>query len=412
MTTPELSHENLLGPYRLLRVLGEGGMGTVYLAHDPSLDRQVAIKVLRFGGEGAAAGARGAAGGDGAGDVRQPGARAVAAMAKRFMREAQSAARLNHQNVVTIYSVGEHAARPYIVMEYVEGGSLAEHVRKSGPMHWRAAAEAMRDALRGLAAAHRAGIVHRDVKPANLMRARGNNGEEIIKLADFGLARVTAGIAGSRSHSTALDGELTFPGAFVGSPSYSSPEQVAGAHQLDGRADLYSLAATCYALLTGQPPFVEDDPADIMERHMSEPFPDVRLLAPSATVQMQSVLERASRKQPGERFGGAQEMLEAVERLLASPADVAAGAAQGSAAPRAAAAVGRDVPRRAEETVVALETRLAAARKASDSSTQLATLRTLYGLYAQLDRRDEATRAYREALAIHVKMHAPFGANN
>src|ERR1019366_102965 len=151
-------------------------------------------------------------------------------------------------------------------MEYVSGGSLAEELRKRGPLRWREAAAAVRDALLGLAAAHAAGVIHRDIKPANLMRAE--NGA--VKLVDFGLARVVYGPA---------DGEITYPGAFVGSPSYASPEQGAGVVRIDGRSDLYSLAAPWYALLPGQPPFVDDDPEQIMRMHRSEPFPDVRVLA-------------------------------------------------------------------------------------------------------------------------------------
>lgn len=366
MSLPVTSFQDTLGPYQLLRVLGEGGMGTVYLALDPALQRQVAIKVLRTKNGQAA---------------------------KRFLREAQSAARLNHPHVVTIHMIEPGSTRPYIVMEYVAGGSLAQRLRVNGPLHWRQAAGAMRDALRALAAAHRAGIVHRDVKPANLMCGRDVQGQEVIKLADFGLARM----------AQATDADLTFPGAFVGSPSYCSPEQIAGVAQIDGRADLYSLAATAYALLTGQPPFLADDPAEVMDRHMNETFPDARLLAPTVPAELEEVLAQASRKNPAERYAGAQAMLEAVEQVLGLPAECG-GRTASKVRPATAA-----VPEisRAEESVVELESRLAVAREQSDSSTQLSTLRTLYGLYAQLDRRQDALRAFREALVVHVKMHAP-----
>ncbi len=373
---PTTSHENTLGPYRLLRTLGEGGMGTVYLAHDDALNRHLALKILRPPANTATS------------------ERAAASVAKRFLREAQSAAKLNHPHVVIIYATGTHAGRPYIAMEYVEGGSLAQRLRGGGPLFWREAALALRDALRGLAAAHHAGIVHRDVKPANLMCARDSAGAPVIKLADFGLARLTS----------LADAELTFPGAFVGSPSYSAPEQITGSRQIDGRADLYSLAATAYALLTGQPPFVEDDPADIMERHLNTPFPDVRVLAPTAPPPLQALVARASRKRPEDRFPSARDMLAAVEELLQLPADLPTPALR---VPRSVVASAAMAPSRAGETVVELETRLAQARRCADSTTQLATLRTLYGLYAQLDRRQDARRAFREALVVHVKMRAP-----
>jgi serine/threonine protein kinase len=386
-TPPPISGDNTLGPYHLLCRLGEGGMGTVYLAHDPALDRRVALKVLR---------------------LPAAEARVTATLARRFLREARSAARINHPHVVTVYAVGEHANKPYLVMEYVEGGSLADALRREGPMPWRDATAAVRDALRALAASHARGVIHRDIKPANLMRARDTEGREIVKLVDFGLARVvTDGPA---------DADLTFPGAFVGSPSYASPEQAAGASLIDGRADLYALAATWFALLSGQPPFVDDDPADVLERHLHTPFPDVRALARGIPADLVHVLERASRKRPDDRYPTAAAMLVAVEALLALPADIVADAQprRPRKAPRlptetpppsAHAPTGSSDP--AHETVAELETRLARARACRDSSTQLQTLRTLYGLYAKLNRGTEAQRAFREALVLHVKLNAP-----
>ena len=366
MQPVELSDDNMLGPYRLVRKLGEGGMGTVYLAFDEQLNRHVAIKVLRADG-----------------DRTGP---AAAGLAKRFLREAQSTARLNHPHTVTIYTVGQHAGQPFLVMEYVSGGSLAEELRKNGPLAWREAAAAVRDALLGLAAAHKAGVIHRDIKPANLMRAENGS----VKLVDFGLARVVYGPA---------EGEFTYPGAFVGSPSYASPEQAAGVARIDARSDLYSLAATWYALLTGQPPFVHDDPDQIMRSHMSEPFPDVRALAPDVPAQVVRVLERASAKDPTARYIGADEMRQPVEEIISLPAQASAAALL----PRVPIAP----PTRAEETVAALESQLAVARSAADTPTQLSTLRSLYGLYTQLNRRDQALQAFRQGLVLHVKLHAP-----
>lgn len=387
-----MSEDNTLGPYHLLRRLGEGGMGTVYLAHDPALDRRVAVKVLRL-------------------PASTSDAKAGATMARRFLREARSAARISHPHVVTIHAVGEHPAgggRPYLVMEYVEGGSLADHLRRQGPLGWREVAAALRDALRALAAAHAQGVIHRDIKPANLMRGRNADGSALVKLVDFGLARVVS--------DGPLSDELTFPGAFVGSPSYASPEQIAGT-AVDGRADLYSLAATGFALLTGQPPFVEDDPADVLQHHLERPFPDVRSLAPAVPGALVEILDRASRKRAADRYPTAAAMLGAVEALLAIPATdpaVPATAARSRRGSRLAPerpvpepSLPTPTPSSAQDTVAELETRLARARMVRDSSTQLQTLRTLYGLYAQLQRPADATRAYREALALHIKMHAP-----
>ncbi len=269
MPPPQLSEQNTLGPYHLLRTLGEGGMGTVYLAHDPALSRHVAIKILRLHDTSPAT---------------QPN------MTKRFMREARSAAKLNHPNVVTIHTVGQSdgsPARPYLVMEFIDGGSMADHLRRIGPLDWPAATRAIRDALFALIAAHDASIIHRDIKPANLMQTKDGH----IKLVDFGLAR-----AALDSH----DPDLTFPGAFVGSPSYASPEQAAGSLHLDARSDLYSLAATWYTLVAGQPPFVDDDPAEVLRRHLTERFPDLRDFAP-VPIPLLAIMERATRHDPKDR---------------------------------------------------------------------------------------------------------------
>jgi serine/threonine protein kinase len=352
-------------------------MGTVYLAHDDALNRPLALKVLRSSPDAPA--------------------RANASLAKRFLREAQAAAKLHHPHVVTIFTTGQHAGRPYIAMEFVEGGSLADHLRANGPLPWRDALAAARDALRALSAAHRAGIVHRDLKPANLLRARDHlTGHPLTKLTDFGLAR---------ANFSPADPDLSFPGAFVGSPSFASPEQITANPHLDGRADLYSLAATIYALLTGQPPFLADpdaDPSEILDRHLHDPFPDVRHLAPSVPAQVQSLLTQASQKNPADRFPSAEKMLAVVEDLLALPADLPL-----SAAPSPAPVAQAPTLSRALESLANLETRLARARHESDSTTQLATLRSLYGLYSQLQRREEATRAYRHALALHIKLSDP-----
>jgi serine/threonine protein kinase len=314
--------------------------------------------------------------------------RVAAARVKRFLREARAAARLNDPYVVTVYAVGEHGGRPYMAMEYVAGGSLADVLRK-GTMGWRAAAEAMRDACRGLAAAHGAGVIHRDIKPANLMR--GADGR--IKLVDFGLARATEEIG---------DGELTFPGAFVGSPSYASPEQVAGMAEIDGRSDVYSLAATGFALLTGQPPFVDEDPAEVMRKQIREAFPNVReFLARGRSVPegLVRVILRAGKKKPGERYGSAAEMGAALEEVLSKRG----GEEEAAFEPAGESRVG--------ELVKEVETTVAAARRRSDSGTELAALRRLVGLYTQLGRPADATRAFREALVIHVRMNAPGGSN-
>jgi eukaryotic-like serine/threonine-protein kinase len=357
-----MSTDQMLGPYRLLRTLGQGGMGTVYLAHDDTLHRHVAVKVLR---------------------QQDLSPQAQTAMTKRFMREARAAARLNHRHVATIYAVGQTEGacpRPYLVMEYVEEGSLADHLHAHGVLDWRAAAHAIRDALAALTAAHDAGIIHRDIKPANLMRAK----DGAIKLVDFGLARALE----------TMDADLTVVGAFVGSPSYASPEQAAGAALIDGRSDLYSLAATWHALLAGRPPFLHDDPAEILRMHLHQPFPD---FAPAVHVPplLKRILDKAAAKHPEDRYATAADMREAVDDLLRQP-----DATPLSHAPKL-------VPSHSHDSLHDLESRLSLARLKADSSTQLAALRSLYGLYTQLDRREDATKVFREALVLHVQLQAP-----
>lgn len=364
MKRPAVSETDMLGPYRVLRTLGEGGMGTVYLAHDVTLERDVAIKVLRVSN-----------------------GRVHAGLAKRFLREAKTVAKLTHPNVVTIFTIGTtgegESARPYIVMQYIEGGSLADQLHRHGPLGWRDSVRVIMDALRGLGAAHAAKIIHRDVKPANLMR--GPDG--LVKLVDFGLARWAEG----------GEQDLTVAGAFVGSPSYASPEQIAANRTVDQRSDLYSLAATWYALLTRQPPFVAEDTQDVMRMHLLEVFPDVRALAPEVPEALVKVLRKASVKRVEDRYQSAAEMLADVEGLL-QERSVERPVKRPLPAPRLV---------HAEKSVVALEGQLAEARSSHDVDAQLTALRSLYGLYAQLERRDEANRAFREAIKLHALRNDP-----
>jgi serine/threonine protein kinase len=208
---------------------------------------------------------------------------------------------------------------------------------------------------------------HQAGEPDADKRGRGEAG---------GLARAVYGPA---------DAEITIPGAFVGSPSYASPEQVAGgaAGRVDARSDLYSLAATGYALVTGQPPFVDDDPSEIMRKQVEEEFPDPREMA-EVPAEFVEILKKASAKKPAARFTGAEKMHEAVTRLLAF-----------SGAEKVAAAPARKVVPRvngATESVAELEMRLTAARSSHDETSELTALRSLVGLYTQLD---------------HVKLNAP-----
>ncbi|HSI34568.1 MAG TPA: protein kinase, partial [Tepidisphaeraceae bacterium] len=269
-----------LGQYEIVRTAGVGGMGVVYLAHDPDLERDVAIKLLKAPKDSAAA----------------PDAEA----AERFLREARSAARLNHPNTVAVYQVGRHEGLVFIAMEWVDGGSMAEHLRHHLFLDWREATAAVRDAAAGLAAAHRAGIVHRDLKPANLMRTRGG----VVKVTDFGLARV-------------LDAksELTHAGTILGTPAYLSPEQCRG-EPATIASDVYALGCAFFTLLTSRPPYDAPNLPGMLHCHLNTPFPDARMFADDIPEAVLSIVERSTRKDPASRYPSADVMLADLEAAL------------------------------------------------------------------------------------------------
>jgi len=211
--------------YRRVQMLGHGGMATVELAHDLELDRPVAIKRLA---ENLAANEE---------------------FKRRFMREARLAARLSHPNIVAVYDVGEEDGLPFIVMEYVEGETVADLLRRRGRLESEEAVQLALQACAGLESAHEAGLVHRDIKPQNLLVTPGG----AVKIADFGIAR-------------SLDGtRLTQVGTVLGTAAYLAPEQAAG-ETVTAAADVYALGAVLYELLTGRPPYVADSLAELAAR--------------------------------------------------------------------------------------------------------------------------------------------------
>ncbi len=283
--------DNRLGKYVLKSRLGKGGMGVVYLATDTRLKRDVALKVL---------------------------SKSLASNAdavQRFLQEARAAAQLNHPNVVMVHDVDQQRGHCFLVMELVTGGTAQERM-SLGPLSWVEATRTIADACRGLAAAHQAGLIHRDIKPSNLIRTA----DGIIKLADFGLAKVP--------DETKTSGPVTKSGAILGTPQYMSPEQCSG-EPVDARSDIYSLGATYFALLTGEPPYVETQPLQIMFAHCSKPVPDPRSRRPDVPAACAEVVMTALAKQRAERFKSADEFLAALNALLAnaSAADLAERAA-------------------------------------------------------------------------------------
>jgi len=288
---PDLLLNSQLGKYRIHRQLGQGGMGRVYEAEDIVLKRRVALKVLL--------------------ETSADNEQAL----RRFLHEAQSIARLNHPNIVAIHEADERDGICFIVMELVQGQSAESCIHKEGPFPWREATRIITGVCQGLAAAHAAGLIHRDIKPGNIMLAG-----DTVKLGDFGLAK-------------ALDPgapALTGPGIVVGTPDYMSPEQCRS-EPFDERSDIYSLGAAYYALLTGETPFHGEASFQVMMAHCSYPTPDPRQVNPEVDNRCTAVIQRAMAKQPTERYQQAVEMQVALEELLhGSPG----GAALSSAATR------------------------------------------------------------------------------
>lgn len=220
---------------------------------------------------------------------------------KRFVREAKLASRLNHPNVVALYEIGQHHGIYYLVLEYVSGGSAEDFLRKRGPFHWRDATQIMAEVCRGLIAAHLAGLIHRDIKPGNIVRSKEDG---TVKLADFGLAKSQESNEG-----------LTSIGLAVGTPHYMSPEQCQG-QAVDERSDIYSMGATYFALLTGKPPFEAEPPLAVMYKHITEPVPDPRTILPSIDERCVPIIQRAMAKRPKERYMTAAELLYDLDAIL------------------------------------------------------------------------------------------------
>lgn len=253
-----------LGRYRLDKVLGQGAMGRVYLGHDPKIGRPVAIKTLALGE---------AFEGDALTEARA-----------RFFREAETAGRLAHPHIVTIFDAGEEQDLAYIAMEYVPGHDLSAHTRTGQLLPPRQVTEFGLWVAQALDHAHRLQVVHRDIKPANLLWVPEQN---LLKVTDFGIARLA-------------DQARTRTGTLLGTPGYMAPEQLAG-QRVDGRSDLYALGATLFQLLTGRLPFESDSLAELMYRITQQGAPDLRSLRPDLPQDLADILARLLRKAPEAR---------------------------------------------------------------------------------------------------------------
>ena len=252
-----------LGRYEVIKELGRGAMGTVFLGKDPRINREVAIKTLRY---------------------EEIDAEQLAEVKKRFFREAEAAGKLSHPNIVTIYDVGEDYEIAYMAMELLEGSDLSKYCKKENLLPKEEIVRIISCVAAALDYAHTNGIVHRDIKPANIMIL--NNKE--IKVADFGIARVMAS-------------SKTQTGVVMGTPSYMSPEQIAG-KKVDGRSDLFSLGVVLYELITGERPFTGDSIATLMFNITSAPPPSIKDLAPHVSDTLAPIIEKLLAKDVEARY--------------------------------------------------------------------------------------------------------------
>lgn len=266
-----------IGRYEIVRELGRGGMAVVYLAQDPFMKRQVAVKVLprqfTFDEQFRA----------------------------RFEREAQVIAALEHPSIVPVYDFGEHDGQPYIVMRFMPGGSLADLLRRRGALTVSEAARVFQSIAGALDEAHRKGIVHRDLKPGNILfDSRG-----YPAIADFGIVKVseaTANYTGS---------------ALIGTPGYMSPEQAKGDAEIDARSDIYALGTILFEMLTGQLPYKSDTPMGVVMKHILDPVPSILEAKPDLPVGCESVISKAMAKERDKRFSTTSEMARALAQVAA-----------------------------------------------------------------------------------------------
>ena len=281
------------GKYRLERVIGEGGMGTVYAACHELLDVQVAVKVLS------------------AELTRQPG------IIARFLREARAVARLKSEHVARVMDVGTYEGQPFIVMELLEGEDLDRRLQR-GPLPISDACDFVLQTLEAMAHAHAIGIVHRDLKPANLFVTTPPDGREVLKVLDFGIAKLTHAVQANGARSGGLTGQQST----LGSPSYMAPEQVRALPEIDHRADLWAVGTILYELVTGRTAFGGSSVGDIFGAVLHSAVTPVRELRPDAPAGLEAVIERCLRRPVEERFADAAE-------LAAAVAPFASGAWQG-----------------------------------------------------------------------------------
>lgn len=271
-----------LGPYRLIKKLGAGGMGAVYLSEDTVKGRPVALKVLA------------------------PRYNDDLEFLARFRREAGAMMALQHPNLAAAYEVGEALGLHYFAMEYCEGETLEKLLDRDGRMEWRTSARIIAQVAAGLQCAHTHGVLHRDVKPSNIMLAPSG----VAKLFDFGLLKRI---------ETQQQSISTETGATLGTPAYIAPEQARAEKGIDGRADIYALGGTFYHLLTGSPPFGDGAPALILTKHLTDPVPDPCRICPDLPSRISAMVMKMMAKMPVLRYQDCDQVCRELEVLIQRP---------------------------------------------------------------------------------------------
>ena len=279
--TTQSPDRSSLGRYRIDRQLGRGAMGAVYLGHDPKIGRQVAIKTMAL--------------------VQEFDGADLAEARARFFREAETAGRLQHPDIVTIFDAGEDQDLAYIAMEFLKGHDLQRHTLAADLLPVPQVLRIVARVADALAYPHSQGVVHRDIKPANVMI---DLDDDSVKVTDFGIARIT-------------DSSRTRTGMVLGTPSFMSPEQMAG-RRVDGRSDLYSLGVMLFQLLTGRLPHHADSMAKLMYQIANEPAIDVRRLRPELPEALANVVALALEKRPEVRYADGRQLAEDLRTIAAA----------------------------------------------------------------------------------------------
>ena len=275
----------LEGKYRIIRRIGEGGMGVVYEAEHTDLHLRVAIKVLH------------------------PAESFDPNMIARFKAEARSAASIRHANVVEVTDFGlTEEQRPFFVMEYLAGESLADRLDRRGALSERECVEIADQILSGLGSAHKRGIVHRDLKPENVLLTTRDDGREVVKLLDFGIAKI---VGGTTSHNLSLDEgrPKTLQGVVLGTPGYMAPETVTGRTPADQRSDIFAVGILIFEMIVGRRPFTGETPHEIMMATATKPVPRPTAIRPGISESMERLVLTALAKDPSDRFQNTEEFV-------------------------------------------------------------------------------------------------------